>query len=75
VSGAADPRSAESAGVDARASRPEYVVRKAQARWSADPSRRRALQFEQITPVLRDLTVAGRDEQGEQVIRRCLSQS
>jgi precorrin-2 dehydrogenase/sirohydrochlorin ferrochelatase len=46
-----------------------------QARWSADPSRRRAFWFELITPEFLDLAVAGQDEDVEQAIRRCLSQS
>jgi precorrin-2 dehydrogenase/sirohydrochlorin ferrochelatase len=46
-----------------------------QARWAADGSRRRAFWFELITPEFLDLAVAGRDEDVEQAIRRCLSQS
>ncbi len=46
-----------------------------QARWAADPSRRRAFWFELITPEFLDLAVAGRDEDVEQAISRCLSQS
>jgi siroheme synthase-like protein len=46
-----------------------------QARWPADEGRRRAFWFELITPEFLDLAVAGRDEDVEQAIRRCLSQS
>ena len=46
-----------------------------QARWSGDEGRRRAFWFELITPEFLDLAVAGRDEDVEQAIRRCLSQS
>ena len=46
-----------------------------QARWAGDESRRRAFWFELITPEFLDLAVAGRDEDVEQAIRRCLSQS
>lgn len=46
-----------------------------QARWAADEPRRRAFWFALITPEFLDLAVAGRDEDVEQAIRRCLSQS
>ncbi|HYW12466.1 MAG TPA: bifunctional precorrin-2 dehydrogenase/sirohydrochlorin ferrochelatase [Longimicrobium sp.] len=46
-----------------------------QARWADDESRRRAFWFELITPEFLDLAVAGRDEDVEQAITRCLSQS
>jgi siroheme synthase-like protein len=59
-----------------RAARRLAAVRaEVQARWSADESRRRAFWFELITPGFLDLAVAGRDEDVEQSIRRCLSQS
>lgn len=46
-----------------------------QARWADDEGRRRAFWFELITPEFLDLAVAGRDEDVEQAITRCLSQS
>lgn len=46
-----------------------------QARWADDESRRRAFWFELITPGFLDLAVQGRDEEVEQAISRCLSQS
>ncbi|HEX6038459.1 bifunctional precorrin-2 dehydrogenase/sirohydrochlorin ferrochelatase [Longimicrobium sp.] len=46
-----------------------------QARWAGDEGRRRAFWFDLITPEFLDLAVAGRDEDVEQAIRRCLSQS
>jgi precorrin-2 dehydrogenase / sirohydrochlorin ferrochelatase len=46
-----------------------------QARWADDEDRRRAFWFDLITPEFLDLAVAGRDEDVEQAIRRCLSQS
>jgi precorrin-2 dehydrogenase / sirohydrochlorin ferrochelatase len=46
-----------------------------QARWAGDEARRRAFWFELITPEFLDLAVAGRDEDVEQAIRRCLLQS
>jgi siroheme synthase-like protein len=59
-----------------RAARRLAAVRaEVQARWAADESRRRAFWFELITPGFLDLAVAGRDEDVEQSIRRCLSQS
>lgn len=59
-----------------RAARRLAAVRaQVQARWSADEPRRRAFWFELITPGFLDLAVAGRDEDVEQSIRRCLSQS
>ena len=59
-----------------RAARRLAAVRaEVQARWAADESRRRAFWFELITPEFLDLAVAGRDEDVEQAIRRCLSQS
>lgn len=59
-----------------RAARRLAAVRaQVQARWAADESRRRAFWFELITPGFLDLAVAGRDEDVEQSIRRCLSQS
>lgn len=59
-----------------RAARRLAAVRaEVQARWSADESRRRAFWFDLITPEFLDLAVAGRDDDVEQSIRRCLSQS
>ncbi|HEX6371095.1 MAG TPA: bifunctional precorrin-2 dehydrogenase/sirohydrochlorin ferrochelatase [Longimicrobium sp.] len=59
-----------------RAARRLAAVRaEVQARWAADEPRRRAFWFELITPGFLDLAVAGRDEDVEQSIRRCLSQS
>lgn len=46
-----------------------------QARWVGDEARRRAFWFDLITPEFLDLAVAGRDEDVEQAITRCLSQS
>jgi siroheme synthase-like protein len=46
-----------------------------QARWARDEGRRRALWFELITPEFVDDAVAGRDEDVERRIGRCLSQS
>ena len=46
-----------------------------QARWAADEPRRRAFWFHLITPEFLDLAVQGRDEDVEQAITRCLSQS
>jgi precorrin-2 dehydrogenase/sirohydrochlorin ferrochelatase len=46
-----------------------------QARWADDESRRRAFWFELITPEFLDHAVRGRDDEVEQAIRRCLSQS
>lgn len=45
------------------------------ARWAGDERRRRAFWFDLITPEFLDLAVAGRDEDVEQAITRCLSQS
>ena len=59
-----------------RASRRLAEVRAdVQARWAGDESRRRAFWFDLITPEFLDLAVAGRDEDVEQAITRCLSQS
>jgi len=59
-----------------RAARRLAAVRvEVQARWADDEGRRRAFWFELITPGFLDLAVAGRDEDVEQAIRRCLSQS
>ena len=46
-----------------------------QARWAGDEGRRRALWFDLITPGFVDDAVAGRDEEVERRIGRCLSQS
>lgn len=46
-----------------------------QARWADDEDRRRAFWFDLITPEFLDLAVAGRDEDVEQAIDRCLLQS
>jgi precorrin-2 dehydrogenase/sirohydrochlorin ferrochelatase len=62
-------------GLGRAASRLAEVREQVQARWAADESRRRAFWFELITPGFLDLAVAGRDEDVEQSIRRCLSQS
>ncbi|HEU0015029.1 MAG TPA: bifunctional precorrin-2 dehydrogenase/sirohydrochlorin ferrochelatase [Longimicrobium sp.] len=62
-------------GLGRAARRLAEVRAEVQARWAADPARRRAFWFELVTPELLDLAVAGRDEEVEQAIRRCLSQS
>ncbi|MBW3569763.1 MAG: bifunctional precorrin-2 dehydrogenase/sirohydrochlorin ferrochelatase [Gemmatimonadetes bacterium] len=62
-------------GLGRAASRLARVRDEVQARWAADEARRRAFWFELITPEFVDLAVAGRDEDVEQSIRRCLSQS
>jgi siroheme synthase-like protein len=62
-------------GLGRAASRLARVRKDVQARWPADEGRRRAFWFELITPEFLDLAVAGRDEDVEQAIRRCLSQS
>lgn len=62
-------------GLGRAASRLAEVRKDVQARWPADEGRRRAFWFELITPELLDLAVAGRDQDVEQAIRRCLSQS
>lgn len=46
-----------------------------QERWPTDESRRRALWSELITPEFLDLALAGRDEEVESRISRCLLQS
>jgi siroheme synthase-like protein len=62
-------------GLGRAARRLAQVRAEVQARWAADESRRRAFWFELITPGFLDLAVAGRDDDVEQSIRRCLSQS
>jgi siroheme synthase-like protein len=62
-------------GLGRAARRLAQVRAEVQARWAADESRRRAFWFDLITPGFLDLAVAGRDEDVEQYIRRCLSQS
>lgn len=62
-------------GLGRAARRLAEVRTQVQARWPADESRRRAFWFELITPAFLDLAVRGRDEEVEQAIRRCLSQS
>ncbi len=62
-------------GLGRAARRLSEVRGEVQARWSGDERRRRAFWFELITPEFLDLAVAGRDEDVEQAIRRCLSQS
>ena len=62
-------------GLGRAARRLSEVRGEVQARWSGDEGRRRAFWFELITPEFLDLAVAGRDEDVEQAITRCLSQS
>jgi len=62
-------------GLGRAARRLADVRAEVQARWAADSTRRRAFWFDLITPEFLDLAVAGRDEDVEQAIRRCLSQS
>ena len=62
-------------GLGRAARRLAEVRGEVQARWSGDEGRRRAFWFELITPEFLDLAVAGRDQDVEQAIRRCLSQS
>jgi siroheme synthase-like protein len=62
-------------GLGRAARRLAQVRAEVQARWAADEPRRRAFWFELITPGFLDLAVAGRDDDVEQSIRRCLSQS
>lgn len=62
-------------GLGRAARRLSSVRAEVQARWAQDEGRRRAFWFELITPGFLDLAVAGRDEDVEQSIRRCLSQS
>jgi siroheme synthase-like protein len=62
-------------GLGRAARRLAQVRAEVQARWAADEPRRRAFWFELITPGYLDLAVAGRDDDVEQSIRRCLSQS
>jgi precorrin-2 dehydrogenase/sirohydrochlorin ferrochelatase len=61
-------------GLGRAARRLADVRAEVQARW-ADEERRRAFWFELITPGFLDLAVQGRDEEVEQAIDRCLSQS
>lgn len=62
-------------GLGRAARRLAEVRAEVQARWPGDESRRRAFWFELITPEFLDWSVRGRDEDVEQAIRRCLSQS
>lgn len=62
-------------GLGRAARRLADVRAEVQARWAGDESRRRAFWFELITPEFLDLAVRGRDEEVEQAINRCLSQS
>ena len=62
-------------GLGRAARRLADVRAEVQARWAGDEGRRRAFWFELITPEFLDLAVAGRDEDVEQAITRCLSQS
>ena len=62
-------------GVGRAAARLAEVRHEVRARWRADAARRRAFWFSLITPEFVDLAVAGRDEEVEQAITRCLSQS
>lgn len=62
-------------GLGRAARRLADVREQVQARWADDEGRRRAFWFELITPGFLDLAVRGRDEDVEQAITRCLSQS
>lgn len=62
-------------GVGRAARRLAALRGEVQARWPGDERRRRALWFQLVTPELLDAAVAGRDEEVESRIARCLSQS
>ena len=62
-------------GLGRAARRLAEVRAEVQARWPGDEARRRAFWFELITPEFLDWSVRGRDEDVEQAITRCLSQS
>jgi precorrin-2 dehydrogenase/sirohydrochlorin ferrochelatase len=62
-------------GLGRAARRLADVRNEVQARWAGDERRRRAFWFDLITPEFLDLAVAGRDDEVEQAITRCLSQS
>jgi siroheme synthase-like protein len=62
-------------GVGRAAARLAAVRAQVQARWPHDEARRRGLWFTLITPEFLDAAVAGRDDEVEHRISRCLSQS
>lgn len=62
-------------GVGRAADRLTEVRAEVRARWPEDEARRRAFWFELITPEFLDCAAAGRDEEVEERITRCLSQS
>lgn len=62
-------------GVGRAARRLAALRDEVQARWPRDEARRRALWFRLVTPELLDAAVAGRDDEVESRIARCLSQS
>lgn len=62
-------------GVGRAARRLAALRDEVQARWPRDEARRRALWFCLVTPELLDAAVAGRDDEVESRIARCLSQS
>lgn len=62
-------------GVGRAARRLEEVREEVRVRWPGDEARRRAFWFDLITPGFLDDAVAGRDEDVDMRISRCLSQS
>lgn len=62
-------------GVGRAASRLDEVRDRVRARWPEDEARRRAFWFDLITPDFLDDAIAGRDEEVEARVSRCLSQS
>ncbi|MBV9774773.1 MAG: bifunctional precorrin-2 dehydrogenase/sirohydrochlorin ferrochelatase [Gemmatimonadetes bacterium] len=63
------------AGVGRAARRLEELRDEVRVRWPRDEARRRAFWFDLITPEFLDDAVAGRDEDVDMRISRCLSQS
>lgn len=62
-------------GVGRAARRLEEVREEVRVRWPGDEARRRAFWFDLITPEFLDSAAAGRDDEVDMRISRCLSQS
>lgn len=62
-------------GLGRAAARLAEVRKEIRARWRRDEARRRAVWAELITPDFLDAAIAGRDDEVEHHISRCLSQS
>lgn len=62
-------------GVGRAAARLRQLREEVRARWSDEPARRRDFWLRLVSPELLDSAVAGRDEEVELAISRCLSQS